>query len=476
MEKVFGWLTDHMPAWLLASLLVFVALIALGVFLAAFWQGRALTLFGVSIGARLGKGQGEGDPETPADQEVESLRAGDAPPSLTVSPPTVPSSNAPPSPEPTLGNQAIIEPPRTAPAQPAAPRLAGWERLALVSHDKTFGIAHLIREVAEVVRAPGGAAVVGLSGDGGIGKTTLAYEVARQCDDGAAFTEIVWASAKDAHMSVRTAGDGVIGTINWQDVVRSIVLQLGADPGPNSALWDRQLSGRLGQAGEHERFLLVLDNLENLQDAEATVDKLLKSGFSRPHKVLVTTRFSLPLRNLAASRNIAVPPLSERAAMELIRHVGDLSNAITQASQRDLARIVETAEGNPYLIKLIVGLYQEEQRPLKMVIDELIEQGRRSENPDDAGAQVRDYLYTQSLERLEHRFNAEIQESLIAAFRNRPKGDAVKYEDLKQLSGISDDEVFGKALTMACRLNLVRVTEPDKRYSIHSLLYEFLTG
>jgi hypothetical protein len=88
--------------------------------------------------------------------------------------------------------------PRTAAtASRPSPTLDQWQRYAIVDHDKLFGVERSIGDVAAAVQATsGGISLVSLFGDGGIGKTTIAFEVARRLTN-EDFSRIAWASAKN---------------------------------------------------------------------------------------------------------------------------------------------------------------------------------------------------------------------------------------------------------------------------------------
>jgi hypothetical protein len=61
----------------------------------------------------------------------------------------------------------------------------------------------------------------------------------------------------------------------------------------------------------------------------------------------------------------------------------------------------------------------------------------------------------------------------MAAFCFGARGETLDATELQTFSELPDDGFFADLLAGACGLALVRPTDGNRRYSIHSLLYEF---
>ena len=227
------------------------------------------------------------------------------------------------------GSQAVLPVPETSQeAESQAPTVDdgsgpddGWRQNAVVDHDRLFGVDHLIELVVAAVASPSANWVVSLFGDGGIGKTTAAYEATARCAVERRFSRIAWVSATNVS-PVQVAGAGVAPrAIYWLDLVRSIAEQVGVDLSLSRSLWEQDLAEGVAGLDHRERILTVIDNLETTEDAEGMVRRLQDLGLVRPHKVVVTTRWSMQSQS-APVVEFPVPSLRRTDAINLIRHLG----------------------------------------------------------------------------------------------------------------------------------------------------------
>ncbi len=178
------------------------------------------------------------------------------------------------------------------------------------------GRSDLLDDMARRLAASGRAAVCGVQGLGGVGKTALAVEYAHQ--HAAEFDAVWWIPAEDP------------------DLIPGYISALGVALGlPDGAAWP-SVAGALRQ--EQRRWLLVLDNVEDLdvvgpfQPTDAFGHLLVTSRRSG------LTSFGQVVEVAELSRDEAVLMLSERVvgmdrsvADEIARLLGDLPLAVEQA-------------------------------------------------------------------------------------------------------------------------------------------------
>ena len=292
--------------------------------------------------------------------------------------------------------------------------------------------------------------VVSVVGEGGVGKTSVAYEAVQVAVEGQRFTRVAWSSASDQHggSAERT------GKVQeyWVDIVKDLGDQLGFDLGLSRALWVPEFRRHVGALNASERLLLVVDNLETLPGATDAINQLREMGIVAPHVILVTTRWELR-PHLPGVIEYRVRPLDAADSMRLIQYLGAGDPALSSATESVLAPVLLVTEGNPFLVKLLVQQYLSSHRPLDHVLHDLRQ--LRDEHEPNLGHQVRSYLYTGSLTELERRQGEQNADALLASFCVKGRGDAFGYEELAGVSGIENARDFGNVLTTACQLSLV---------------------
>ncbi len=363
--------------------------------------------------------------------------------------------------------------PKTLKADRPAPeeiqaRLKGALQRAIVDHEKLFGVDELVYDIQEYLLDPNRGWIISLFGEGGVGKTTLAYEVLKRYAKQSEFTRFAWVSAKQRYYSLTgELRNRESVQLQWADLIRQIADQLGLELGYSRTEWLDDFRKEIRQLPSGEKSLIVIDNLETVEDI-GVVEYLdtpgsLDGGVIKPHKVIITTRKSV----MARSKNviqIKIKGLKPHSACELIRFLGRGNQDIETVTNEDLRPILSITEGNPLLIKLVVNRFLLGHRPLGVILDEL-----RGMDP-----QLKDFLFLQSFTELERVFGEKVLTQLITAFCPRVAGELLTYDQLLRHSGIQDKQVFRDALKLACDLSLIRVSGLETKYSIHSLLWEFV--
>ncbi len=124
--------------------------------------------------------------------------------------------------------------------------------------------------------------LVSIEGIGGIGKTSLALEVAYEClragagtalsPEVASFDGVIWASARDRDLTLDNLLDAVARTLDYPGIAQK------------AAAEKREGVVKLLRSGA---YLLLLDNLETVSDKAVTE---FLQDLPEPSKALVTTR------------------------------------------------------------------------------------------------------------------------------------------------------------------------------------------
>jgi len=334
------------------------------------------------------------------------------------------------------------------------------ERLEPATYINLLGVAPQIKQLAQLLVAPGPPWLISLEGIGGIGKTSLADATMRQMIQRKLFDEIGWVSARQHSFNL----GGAISTrrefsLTADALIEKLLQQLLPDfTAPFDFSGEKRL--RILQARLQKLpHLVVIDNLETLADVENLLPTL--QTLSNPSRFLLTSRDSL--RSEPNIYHFPVAELSEADALGLIRQEAELSNLpmLSACSDAELRPIIETVGGNPLALRLVVG--QSHLYTLESILADLkAARGQSVEN-----------LYTYIYRRAWDKLDRLAQQVLLIMPLAKPGGESLDY--LAQVGNLEIGAVR-MALNQLIMLKLVdaRGGLHDRRYSIHSLTRTFL--
>jgi NB-ARC domain/SEFIR domain len=347
--------------------------------------------------------------------------------------------------------------------------MSSWTRFAVVDHEQLFGIDNEVERLGTLLGNQDGAWIISIFGTAGAGKTTLAYELVKRHGARTGYGRIAWVSAKSTHLtSLGEIERERRADLNWRDLLLEIAAQLDLGVSPNPMTVDRELPRALALLGDGESCLIVIDNLETVPDARTAIQFIAQESLIRPHKVILTTRESA----IQFSRRVHErrwEGLEPEAARRFAEHLGRDDPSLDLA-RTDLDEIVVTSGGVPLLIKLIVRLAIFKRLPINQITMRL------HDKRTDLGASVGEFLYEQSLSALESRVGGRRAEKLMNVFCAKVGGESFTADKFYRLSRIADRARFQEALEAASQLALVRSIAGNTRFTVHSLLREFVCG
>ena len=247
----------------------------------------------------------------------------------------------------------------------STPAQTGERELPRVHHNLPPRYGEFIGREAEVARVlewveTSRWPLASIEGMGGIGKTSLAVEVAHRCLPGSQlaiakpFQAVVWTSARDyADFNLRL--DHVLDTI-------ARVLDY-----PHLAqLPPEQKVGAVDKLLRSHRTLVLADNLETVTDLALV--KFLEQ-IPEPSLALVTTRY----KQLRRVWDIPLYGLKDEETLTLIRrHSHRIGLAVVAGADDDtLQRLAAATGNNPKAVELSLGLIKQKGLPFNTVVDEL---------------------------------------------------------------------------------------------------------
>jgi len=294
--------------------------------------------------------------------------------------------------------------------------------------------------------------LVSIDGIGGIGKTSLALEVAHEClraskregpaDGIAAFNGIIWTTAKDRDLTLNALLDTIARTLEYPGIAQQ-------------PLEEKRLAVRkLLQA---KPYLLIVDNFETITD-DSVRDFLIE--LPEPSKTLLTTRE----QKLRQVRAISLKGLTESEALALIRNEGKRLGlaSLEHAEGWVLLHLYQATGGTPLAIKWAVGQIKQKGQSLDTVLASLHE----------ARGSIFDSIFTRSWALL----SASARQVLIVTPIFATSASREGIEATSDVHHFVLDEALGQLVEMSLvdatdELDLTR-----RRYSIHPLTRAFATS
>jgi len=194
--------------------------------------------------------------------------------------------------------------------------------------------------------APGRGRLVTLSGPGGIGKSTLASEVARELQETYG-RRVVWSSADGrADFSLPSLLDDIATQLGHAEL-RTLA----------PAEKEEQVRALVTDA------LVVLDNYETVAAAE---QKRIEAWFARTQcSALFTSRL-----RIAETLFIPISAMSREEASEFLERLSEQTQDPQIFTREVRERVYETAEANPFVMQWVVGQIDLAQEP-EAVLEEL---------------------------------------------------------------------------------------------------------
>lgn len=221
------------------------------------------------------------------------------------------------------------------------------------------GRQHALKTGVRVLSSGHRIGVVTIDGIGGVGKTTLALEIAHRCCAKEMFDAVIWVSAKQTALTPQ----GIIHRhrtfSNFDDLclVAAHVLQnveiLSAPPAERPLLLQRACS--------KERILLILDNLETIDD-EQIIDFLRELPV--PSKAIVTTR-----HRINVSYDIRLTSMSLEESTVLMHR--ECEKRSLRIGDEDLKKLYYRTGGIPLAMVWSISQIAGKGRTLNAILDSL---------------------------------------------------------------------------------------------------------
>jgi hypothetical protein len=337
--------------------------------------------------------------------------------------------------------------------------------LSQLPQERLFGIQQFQQKLETYLTDPEDSWLIGVVGEGGVGKTSLTAKTVRSVIEKADFRDISWVTAKKQYFDLQiqaTVDHDQKPSSSFDDLILDIARDLRIELPKSSEHYFDAFCEEI----KSRPCLIVIDNLETLEGYKSILSRFRspldpqKLIAIEPSKILITSRVKLR-SGLIGVRELPMTGIDRSSTIELIRDRGQNIDRIVEADDEDLMPIYDTSRGIPLITHLIVNTIAKYDFPLQEILQQIAEL-------DDLG----EFLYEDSVASLSPASLKCL--CVIAASEN---GYAISY-DILQGKVELDDAEFKECLAELSQYHLLEKIGSSlhryPRYKIHSFLHQFM--
>lgn len=288
-----------------------------------------------------------------------------------------------------------------------------------------------------------------IDGIGGIGKTSLALEVAYESlhasknqtknNEIPLFDGFVWNSARNRDLEINDLLDTIARTLNWPGIAQQPLEE------------KNESVKRLFQT---KKYLIIVDNFETITD-ELIQDFLL--NLPEPSKALITSRE----QSLRQAWTVSLKGMKQDEALNLIHNEGNRLGikSLKNAEMKTLIYLYEATGGAPLAIKWAIGQIKQKGQSIECVLEAL--HGAKG----DIFKEVFDRSWSLLTE------NSKKILMVMPIFASSASKEAI--EAGSNLHHFELDEGIGQLIQMWLLESTDEIEKDKKRYSVHPLTRAF---
>lgn len=303
-----------------------------------------------------------------------------------------------------------------------------------------------IRLLQEYLSPDWRVALVSIDGIGGIGKTTLAREIAHRLVEECAFEAVVWATAQRRILLASGIADRQPDFTSLDELLDIVARALRTPPSENKSAAVRQSLAEFPS-------LIVVDNFETVKDRRVFEFLRQMPGKS---KALVTNRYRPAAQIRGGELVLPLVGMAKDDAFILLRNTGrTIPRPLSDADDSLLEKIFERTHGSPLAMEWF-AFQVERGRPILRVLEHL-----RQPKANDLYA----FIFEDSYSTLST--NARKALWAMAAIHSPTVEDQIRY-----VAELSPGE-FERAADELTGTSLAIFDYRASRWSIHSMTHEY---
>lgn len=292
--------------------------------------------------------------------------------------------------------------------------------------------------------------IVGIEAIGGMGKSTLAIEIAYRCIENDLFESVIWISAKESMLTLQ----GIEPVMPEAKTLSDILITIGTNLG-NPTIGNLSIQDQIKRAYNllsRQTTLLVLDNFESLSKNEQRdiLDFLRRSPITL--KVVITSR-----ERVSEGQIIRLQGLSFEESNALLEWDAQQKNIHLTKDQSKY--LVDLTGGLPLALLWVHGQIAVLGYSATQVLDKL---------SLDTDIPILQYCFNHSWNLLRQ----SNEKNLLFILALQP--EAVSREALKEIAGIEDSDNFDNAISDLLQLTLIEHESGKDYFSILPLTRRFI--
>jgi len=322
-----------------------------------------------------------------------------------------------------------------------------------------------IVEILNSLKDSQGKKIIGINGMGGVGKSSLAREVASRVIEQNIFSAIWWTTAKVQSLDILDELS-LDKTVSYDIVLNRLAswLGLGSELRTVQKIEDRE--GKIQKALARYKLLFILDNMETSIDQNGIATRLAKLIIKTDCKIILTSRESWEKVPDILINPVSLQGLSEQDGITLLRSIAQeqKNSRILTAKDEQLLTVTRSVKNMPLALKLVAGLLK--NHDLSSVISNI----EQIHSPKII--EMYEYLFASSWRSL------SMDEKNILITLSQFDEDEGANSQLLRKSELIQADKFDEVIDNLAKMSLIEVSNDNNieqiRYTLHPLTLNFI--